>query len=141
MMAGLFVGLTTSASALSVERLRMNVIAENIANAESTRTVEGGPYWRKQVIVGPLSGNGPVGPEPTVGGVQALGIVQDANPARLLYAPSHPDADQAGYVRMPNVDLPVEMVDMMTATRAYEANAVAFASQRQSQERALELLV
>lgn len=141
-MMSLFGGLKISASALQVERLRMNVIAENIANSESTRTPGGGPYHRQQVLVGPVSGTetGPGGDGGTVGGVAAFGVVTDPSPDRLLYDPSHPDADATGYVRMPNVDLPVEMVDLTVASRAYEANATAFASQRQSQEKTLELL-
>lgn len=131
----LFGGMRISASALSVERLRMNVIAENIANAETTRTVEGGPYRRKQVVVAQAAGDLPAG-----GGVQAAGVVQDQSPDRLLFDPSSPDANAAGYVRMPNIDLPLEMVDLMSATRAYEVNATAFATQKQTQERTLELL-
>jgi flagellar basal-body rod protein FlgC len=138
----LFGGLKTSASALRVERLRMNVIAENIANAESTHGPRGGPYRRKQVLVGAAPGieMGSGGTAAGQGGVRAYGVVEDRTPDRIMLDPSHPDADAKGYVRMPNVDVPVEMVDMMVATRAYEANAVAFASQRQSQQRTLELL-
>ena len=129
----LFGGLDVSASALSVERLRMNVIAENIANAESTRTAEGGPYRRKEIVIA-------AGGE-AEGGVQAVGVVADPSPSKLVFDPSHPDANANGYVRMPNVDVPAETVDMMTASRAYEANAAAFQTQRQTQERTLELLV
>lgn len=142
----LFGGMRISASALSVERLRMNVIAENIANAETTRTVEGGPYRRKQVVVAQAAGAdsdaipGRLGDASASGGVRAAGVVEDTSPDRLLYDPSSPDANAAGYVRMPNVDLPLEMVDLMTATRAYEVNATAFATQKQTQERTLELL-
>ena len=138
----LFGGLKISASALSAERLRMNVIAENIANAETTRTPEGGPYRRREVVL--AEGSTPVATgsaAPIGGGVQALGVVTDQGPDRVVFDPSHPDANAEGYVRMPNVDLPSEMVDLMTATRAYEANAVAFQTQKQSQERSLELLV
>lgn len=137
---GLFGGLRISASALSVERLRMNVIAENIANAETTRTPEGGPYRRKQVVVAPVGSDEPGPRGSRDGGVAAVGVREDASPARLLYDPSSPDANAAGYVAMPNVDLPLEMVDLMTATRAYEVNATAFATQKQTQERTLELL-
>jgi flagellar basal-body rod protein FlgC len=132
----LFGGLKTSASALRVERLRMNVIAENIANAESTRGPGGGPYRRKEVLVGAA----PATTRGAEGGVRSFGVIEDKTPDRIVLDPSNPDADATGHVRMPNVDVPVEMVDMMVATRAYEANAVAFASQRQSQERTLELL-
>jgi flagellar basal-body rod protein FlgC len=136
----LFSGLRSSASALSVERLRMNTIAENMANAETTRTPGGGPYRRKQVVVEQLPGETAFNPSGSAGGVQAA-VVQDPSPDRRVLDPSHPDADAQGYVRMPNVDLPVEIVDMMAASRAYEVNATAFATQRQTQERSLELLV
>ena len=143
----LFSGLRISASALTAERLRMNVIAENIANAETTRTPAGGPYRRKQVALIENVGDdaaglltGEAGVMGTGGGVQALGVVEDQTPPRMAFDPSHPDANAEGYVQMPNVDVPAEVVDMMAATRAYEANAVAFQSQRQTQERALELL-
>jgi flagellar basal-body rod protein FlgC len=132
----LFGGLRVSASALSMERLRMNVIAENIANAETTRTAAGGPYRRKEVVVTQAPGD----PRGGDGGVQAAGVVQDQSPPRLQYDPSHPDANANGYVAMPNLDVPLEMVDLMSATRAYELNASAFAAQKQSQERILELL-
>lgn len=130
----LFAGLKISASALSVERLRMNIIAENIANAETTRTPEGGPYRRKQVLV---SENGAA----PGAGVRVAGISRDMSPPRMMLDPSHPDANAEGYVAMPNLDVPAEIVDMVAATRAYEANTVAFQTQRQSQERTLELLV
>jgi len=136
----LFGGLKISASALRVERLRMNVIAENIANAESTHTPAGGPYRRRQVLVGPALPGAMAGRNTPVGGVAALGVVEDPSPPRTLLDPSHPDADAEGLVQMPNVDVPLEIVDMVAATRAYEANAVAFSAQRQTQERTLELL-
>jgi len=136
----LFGGLRISASALTVERLRMNTIAENIANADTTRTPQGGPYRRKELLVGEAAGEGLM-PGATSGGVQALSVVEDPRPDRMMLDPSHPDADANGYVRMPNVDLPVEIVDMMAASRAYEINATAFATQRRSQERTLELVV
>lgn len=135
----LFGGLRVSAGALTAERLRMNVIAENIANAETTRTPEGGPYRRRQVV---LSAAGSPGPgEPDVpGGVQVAGVVVDPTPPRMMHDPAHPDANAAGYVAMPNVNVPQEIVDMMAATRAYEANALALQSQRKLEERSLELL-
>lgn len=137
----LFGGLRISASALTVERLRMNTIAENIANADTTRTPAGGPYRRREVVVAQSAGGEALPGTSSPGGVQALAVVQDPRPDRVVLDPSHPDADANGYVRMPNVDLPVEMVDMMAASRAYEINATAFATQRRSQERTLELVV
>lgn len=134
----LFSGLKVSAQALRLERLRMNVIAENIANAETTRTPQGGPYRRQQVVVmAPASTRAFPSRDLSFPSVR---IVADPTPPRLMWDPAHPDADANGYVRMPNVDVPLEIVDLMTATRAYEANAAAFAAQRQSQERTLELL-
>jgi flagellar basal-body rod protein FlgC len=139
---GMFPGMDVSAGALSVERLRLNVIADNIANAESTRGANGGPYRRKQVIVAEKAAAGfpAPGADDIGSGVQAAGIIEDPEPPRMMYDPSHPDANAQGYVRMPNVDVPTEIVDMMAATRAYEANATAFQAQRRSQERSLELL-
>ncbi|NPV49532.1 MAG: flagellar basal body rod protein FlgC [Armatimonadetes bacterium] len=136
----LFGGLRVSASALSAERLRLNVIAENIANAETTRTPEGGPYRRREVILASGMGLGEPGERGSAGGVHVAGVLPDPTPPRLVHDPSHPDANAEGYVAMPNVDVPAEVVDMMAATRAYEANALALQSQRRLQERALELL-
>lgn len=134
----LFAGLRVSASALGAERLRLNVIAENIANAETTRTPEGGPYRRREVIL--ASGLPGPGEGQAERGVRVAGVLPDPTPAKLVYDPSHPDANAEGYVAMPNVDVPAEVVDMMAATRAYEANALALQSQRKLQERSLELL-
>jgi flagellar basal-body rod protein FlgC len=134
----LFAGLRVSASALGAERLRLNVIAENIANAETTRTPEGGPYRRREVIL--ASGLPGPGEGLAERGVRVAGVLPDPTPARLVHDPSHPDANAEGYVAMPNVDVPAEVVDMMAATRAYEANALALQSQRKLQERSLELL-
>lgn len=137
----LFGGLRVSGSALTAERLRLNVIAENIANAETTRTPTGGPYRRQQVVLG-QGGEAVAGlpDEAMTHGVQVVGVVRDSSPARLVYDPAHPDANRDGYVALPNVDVPAEVVDMMAATRAYEANALALQSQRRLQERSLELL-
>lgn len=138
----LFSGMRISGSALNVERLRLNLIAENIANAETTRTPEGGPYRRQEVVLGP--GSPALAPglpdETAAAGVHVAAVVRDPRPPRLVYDPAHPDANAEGYVAMPNVDVPAEIVDMMAATRAYEANALALQSQRRLQERSLELL-
>ena len=145
-MMSLFGGMRVSAGALSAERLRLNVIAENIANAETTRTPEGGPYRRKEVLLvqgtgGAFSGlPGEASDSGEPNGVQAAGLVVDPTPPRMVFDPSHPDANAEGYVQMPNVEVPAEVVDMMSATRAYEANALAYQSQRKLQERSLELL-
>ncbi len=128
----MFRAIDTSGSGLSVQRARMDVIAENIANAETTRTVEGGPYRRLRVIVAPA--NGPDG------GVEVIGIAADEGPFKQVYDPSHPDADEQGYVQMPNVDIATEMVDMVAASRAYEANAKALRVSREMQQDAINIL-
>lgn len=113
-----------SASAMSAQRSRMNVIASNMANAHSTRTVEGGPYKRKDVVfsVMPMESNPVAGLE----GVQVSEVVEDRKPPALIYDPGHPDAGKDGYVAMPNISVVEEMTNMMMATRAYEASVAAF---------------
>lgn len=136
-----FSPLETSASGLTAERLRMDVIANNIANANTTRTAEGGPFRREMVVLGSrpsfanslsqrmagdptATGAGMADPE--VGqGVRVLQVVHDQRPFKVKYDPSHPDADQNGYVQLPNVDTVTEMVDLISASRAYEANVTA----------------
>ncbi len=118
---GLISTMRISASGLSAERLRMDVIADNLANANSTRTATGEVYRRKVAILQPVA------PTPTMpGGVRVVGIAQDITPPRLVYQPGHPDADTNGYVTYPNVDVVHEMVDLITASRAYEANLTAY---------------
>ena len=121
---GSFSSFDISASGIHAQRTRMDVIAENIANAESTRTPEGGPYRRQRVSFKSVyddtlrRGN-------KLGGVEVNGILEDPTDFRTVYDPGHPDADSSGYVRMPNVNVVEEMVDMISATRAYEANVTA----------------
>lgn len=116
-----------SASGLTAERLRMEVVANNIANASVTRTPEGGAYRRKDVVFETaLNPNGPGvhGSNESSGlaGVRTIGVVDDMSEMPRKYDPGHPDADPTGFVTMPNVNLPMEMVNLITATRAYEAN-------------------
>ena len=118
---GMFDAIDISAGGLTAERLRMDVTAENLANAQSTRTPEGGPYRRKVVVLqqaeigfaGELAGVMGVNSAPA--GAEAAGIVADANPLRRVYDPGHPDADANGYVQMPNVNPVSEMVDLIDA--------------------------
>ncbi|MFN7018700.1 MAG: flagellar basal body rod protein FlgC [Fimbriimonadales bacterium] len=118
---GLISTLRVSSSGLSAERLRMDLIADNLANANTTRTPEGQPYRRKVAVFQPIA------PTPTMpGGVRVVQIVADNTPPRMVYEPGHPDADANGYVAYPNVDIVHEMVDLITASRAYEANIQAF---------------
>lgn len=129
----MFGGIDASASGLTAERLRMDVISNNIANANTTRTAEGGAYRRRVVVFEPRSEAASSFAKtlsqeiaPKAGeGVRVRGIVADDAPGRATYNPGHPDADQNGYVMMPNLNIVSEMVDMITASRAYEANVTA----------------
>ena len=140
----LFDALSISASGLTAERLRMDVTAENLANAQTTRTAEGGPYRRKEVVLQQSAGGfgtqlaSAMGTVP--GGVEAGEIAQDPNPPRRVYDPGHPDADAEGYVAMPNVDSVTEMVDLIAASRAYEANVTAMQAAKSMFAKTLELL-
>jgi len=122
---GLFRGLDISGSAMGAERTRLNVIAANIANAEVTRTPEGGPYRRKVVTFEPILQDVLRNTDPSsefAKGVKVKSISTDQSPFQKIYKKGHPDADENGMVEMPNVNLTFEMIDLMTALRAYEAN-------------------
>lgn len=147
---GFYNSIEISATGLSAERLAMDVIANNIANANTTHTPQGGPFKRQLVVYAEKQGAaaGPFGEDQvpgddlggTQGGVQALGIVQDQSPDRLVFDPGNPDADARGYVHYPNVSVVKEMVDLMAASRAYEANVTAIQEARQMSNSALNLL-
>lgn len=130
-----------SGSGMTAERLRMEVIANNIANANSTRSANGGPFRRQDVVFAEVLGSvrRPHG-EPDLRGVTAVERVEDPTELPRVYQPGHPDADAEGFVRMPNVQLPIEMVNLLTAARAYEANLRAAQTFRQMNEQALTLL-
>ncbi|REE94411.1 flagellar basal-body rod protein FlgC [Paenibacillus taihuensis] len=143
-------GFDASASALTAQRLRMDVISSNIANAETTRAqlVNGKyePYKRKMVVLQPTSQsfadilNGQInGSGNSSPGVKATKIIEDQTPSKLVYDPSHPDADENGYVKMPNVDMLKEMVDMISASRSYEANVTALNATKGMFVKALEI--
>ena len=123
-----------SASGLSAERMRMEVVANNIANAYSTRTPEGGAFRRKDVVFAAVLED-----HMQPGGVQVAGIVDDPSELPRIYQPGHPDADANGFVTMPNVNVPLEMVNLITASRAYEANLKVLRSFRQMAEQTLSL--
>lgn len=133
-----------SASGLTAERMRMEVVANNIANASTTRTPEGGAYRRKDVIfeTAMAEGPGPCGTVETSGlaGVRTVGIVDDMSEMPRRYEPGHPDADVEGFVTMPNVNLPMEMVNLITATRAYEANLKAAQNFVDMNQQALQIV-
>lgn len=147
---GLFDAIDIAGSGLTAERLRMDVTAENLANAQTTRTADGGPYQRKQVVL-QQAGESAFGTMLTgaIGGVRATqasngvevgGIVEDTTSTRLVYDPSHPDANAQGYVAMPNVNPVTEMVDLISSSRSYEANVTSMQSAKQMFTKTLELL-
>jgi len=144
---GLFNAIDAAASGLTAERLRMDVTAENLANAQSTRGANGGPYRRKVVVLQEAGQSGfgaalagAMGSGRAASGVQVAGIQEDPAPNRRVYDPGHPDADRQGYVSMPNVNPVTEMVDLISASRAYEANVTAMQTAKQSFGKVLELL-
>jgi len=126
-----------SASALEAQRVRMNTIASNMANAQSTKTEAGGPYVKKDVIFEALpirSNNGE-----KLEGVRVANIVEDGKPPLSVYDPGHPDADEKGYVKMPDINVIEEMVNMMMALRAYESNVKAFNISKGMYQKSLEI--
>jgi flagellar basal-body rod protein FlgC len=138
----LFRNFDISATALTAERLRMDLISNNIANANTTRTKEGGPYTRKvpvfmEVIDEVLNAQGKMVARPA--GVKVIQIKPDGNPPRLVYDPSHPDANADGYVLYPDINPVVEMVNLISASRSYEANITAFNSAKDMYRAALEI--
>ncbi len=129
-----------AASGLAAERLRMQTIATNMANARTTRTADGGPYQRR-VPVFAASAVDPFGSEldRAVSRVEVAGIQTDGRPPQRVYDPSHPDAGPDGYVEYPDINVLQEMVDLMTTTRTYEANASAVEATRDMALRALDI--
>jgi flagellar basal-body rod protein FlgC len=130
--------LDVSASGLYAERTRMNVIANNLANVNSTRTPEGGPFRRQLVVLRGSEARDPA----SLGdmGVEVMGVVDDPSPFPLVFNPGHPDANADGYVAMPNVNVVEEMVDMITAVRAYEANITAIQANKSMVRRSLDII-
>ncbi|MCL2008282.1 MAG: flagellar basal body rod protein FlgC [Treponema sp.] len=149
---GLFTAINIAASGMSAQRTRVDVISDNMANASTTRTTEGGPFRRSRVVMRPRV-DGPYWRSPFLPqamdnglgrGVRIVEIQKDHQTEnRLVYDPSHPDAilsgPRAGYVEMPNVDIVSEMLDMIAASRAYEANAAVIDGAKTMFQRALEI--
>ena len=144
----LFSAFEISGSGLSAQRLRMDTIANNIANVNTTHTAEGGPYKRLRVVFTPraaepvfLLPSDPASRATTqMGeGVKVSGIVADPTAPKMVFDPGHPDADAKGYVAMPNVSIVNEMVDLISASRAYEANVTAINSAKSMAAKALEI--
>ena len=137
--------LNISGSGLTAQKMRMDVISQNIANAEVTRTENGTPYRRKMTVLSSMTGNSSfrsafdkAATEKT-GGVQVAGIVEDQSALIPVYDPGHPDANEEGYVMLPNVNRAQEMIDMLGASRAYEANVTAFNATKAMALKALEI--
>lgn len=130
----IFSGMRISASGLSAERMRMDVISSNIANVKTTRTEDGGAYKRK---IATFEENY----DEKLGmlGVKVTSIEDDSSPMNRVYEPSNPDADEEGYVEYPNVDLLVEMTDLISASRAYESNVDSLNAQKNMISKALEI--
>lgn len=145
----MFLGIDAAASGLTAERLRMDVISNNIANSNTTRTDQGGAYHRRYVVFEPRERQidsfehllqKMIGVKKTTGeGVRAVMIAEDDTPGPLVYDPGHPDADEEGYVEKPNVNVVTEMVDMITASRAYEANVTTINAAKSMAMKALDI--
>ena len=140
-----FDALHISASGLSAQRLRMNLISSNLANENTTRTAEGGPYRRKEAVfeATPLEAGFDKmlreRSEARMARVQVSGVVEDARSPVIKYDPGHPDADSDGYVSFPNINVIEEMVNMMSAARSYEANVTAITTAKDMALKALEI--
>ncbi len=124
------------ATALEAQRERMNIIVSNMVNVHTTRTEEGGPYRRRDVVFMPVEIEGV---SEYMKGVRVEEIIEDPTPFKVVYNPGHPDADEKGYVRLPNVDILEEMVNMMMTFRAYEASLSAFNTFKSMVTKTLEL--
>jgi flagellar basal-body rod protein FlgC len=137
--------LNISGSGLTAQKLRMDVISQNISNAEVTRTENGTPYRRKMVILSSIKGENSFrdaldkATKVKTSGVQVQSVVEDQSPLVPVYNPNHPDADEDGYVMLPNVNTAQEMIDMLGASRAYEANVTAFNATKTMAMKALEI--
>jgi flagellar basal-body rod protein FlgC len=133
---GMFDSLRIAASGMTAERLRMDVIAENLANASTTRGPDGQPYRRKEVVLA----EGSPSFDEVLRGVKVAGVVEDPRPLRRVHDPGHPDADKDGFVTLPNVQPVTEMVDLITASRGYEADVQSMNTAKQMFLKALDIL-
>jgi len=140
----LFSTLRISSSGLTANRLWLDTISSNIANANTTRTAEGGPYRRQDVVMAPRGQRGFAQFLGTAGntagkGVEVIGIAKDTSAPRMVFNPNHPDADENGFVAMPNVNIVTEMVNMVAAQRAYEANVTVIGAAKSMALKSLEI--
>ena len=141
-MLGVFSAMEVAASGLSAERTRMNTVASNLANARTTRTDAGGPYKRLDPVFEAIGLDESRGVMATQGGVSLVKVAriqEDTRPGMMVYEPGHPDANGAGYVEYPNVNAVEEMVNMITASRAYEAGVTTIDTVKQMGRSALDI--
>lgn len=144
-MSRLDSAVNAAASALDVQRARMEIAVSNMANAESTRGTNGEPYRRRDVVLQAVPADDAFGKAMGAAhagdadGVKVAGVIEDQSPFKKSYEPSHPDADKDGFVMLPNVDVPEEMVNLLSAARAYQANLTAISLIRDTVQKALDL--
>jgi flagellar basal-body rod protein FlgC len=142
----LFSALSVSASGMAAQRARAEVLVENLANSETTRTPEGGPYRRKDVVFTSDAASSPFSSiyrtslEPASTGVRVAGTVVDSSPPDRRYLPGHPDADATGYVSFPHINPAEDMVDLMGASRGYAANIAAMSAVKDMIQRSIDIL-
>ena len=146
MIMGYFSSLDVSASGMSAQRMRMDLISQNIANANTTKTQDGTPYRRQTLVLGTNESVGfskylSSSSRSTIGDgrVKIQGIKEDMSELKRVYEPDNPEADEDGYVTMPNVDIVTEMVDMISASRSYEANVTASTASKNMAMQALNI--
>jgi flagellar basal-body rod protein FlgC len=145
-MGDFFSAMRIAGSGMSAQRSRLNVVASNLANAQTTRTAEGGPYRRRDPVFeavqltdapgNPVAGHSDDGAR----AVEMVRVIEDTSKGRTVFDPDHPDADADGYVELPNVEMVEEMVNMITATRSYSANATVLQTIKQMAQRAIDLI-
>lgn len=144
-MSGILSAFRIATSALTSQRLRMDIIANNVANAETTRTEDGGPYQKQTVVFQAEEGERtlpvklPGRLREPIHGVRVAEILKDDSPGNRVYDPNHPDADEEGFVNYPNVNVVTEMTDMLSATRSYEANVTVFNALKNMALKALDI--
>ncbi len=136
---GFFNSMNISGSGLTAQSLRLDVIADNIANVDTTRTDNGTAYQRKTVVLGEKQADFADLMDKARGGVEVRKIAEDPTTGELVYNPDHPDADEQGYVEMPNVDITTEYVDLISASRSYEANLTVMNAAKRMAVKALEI--
>ena len=135
----LFSSFNIASSGMTAQRLRMDVISENIANVKTTRTNEGGAYIRKNVVLNEKGNNYGIHTFSEIFDATRSGVNDTDTPMELVYDPSHPDADENGYVTYPNVNIITEMTDLIDASRSYEANATAFEASKSMASKGLQI--